>query len=294
MNKLLTFGCSFTDYNWSTWADILGREFDDFQNHGRGGAGNTYIFNRIMQCIAENQITDSSTVIVMWSNVIREDRYVDGEWIAPGCIYNQNTYSEGFMDFVDPIGLFIRDCAHVAAVTHALNSTGCTYHFLSMMPIDNAKEYLKLKWTEKILASDTVSQYKRKYKKYLDLIKPSMLEVVYNNNWYNKRDDLVKDKTWYDNLTVPENWFYDQQPEDSVLPGLDNLYNCNDRVKSFLCNKMNAQSIDEIVEFKLWERIDHHPTPLLHLEYLQKVLPEYKISEDNIQRVINENSTLSI
>jgi len=294
MKKLLAFGCSFTDYDWSTWADILGREFDDFENHGRCGAGNTYIFNHVMQCIAENKITDSSTVIVMWSNVIREDRYVNGEWITPGCIYNQNTYSEGFMDFVDPVGMFVRDCAHIAAVTHALDSTGCTYHFLSMMPIDNAREYLKLNWTEKILDSDTVSQYKRKYKKYLDLIKPSMLEVVYNNNWYNRRDDLVKDKSWYSNLTVPDNWFYDQQPEDSILPGLDNLYNCNDRVKSFLCDRMNAQSIDEIVEFKLWEHIDHHPTPLLHLEYLQKVLPEYKISEDNIQRVINENSTLSI
>ena len=294
MSQLFTFGCSFTSYNWSTWADILGREFDTFENYGLCGAGNTYIFNHIMQCVTENKITENSTVIVMWSNVIREDRLVKNEWIAPGCIYNQNSYNEGFMQYVDPAGMFVRDCAHIAAITHVLESIGCTFHFTSMMPLDNAKEYLKLKWTEKILSNDIVSSYKQKYKKYLNLVKPSMFEVIYNNNWYSRSKDLVKDKDWYNNLSIPDNWFYNQQPEDSILPDINNLNECNDRVKSFLCDKMNASSIEEIQQFELWKCIDHHPTPLLHLEYLQKVLPEYTISNSNIQKVKDENSTLSI
>lgn len=294
--QLFTFGCSFTSYNWSTWADILGREFDQFENLGISGAGNTYIFNKLMQCIAEGKIEKSSTVIVMWSNVIREDRYINNDWISPGCIYNQNTYQEGFMKFVDPVGLFIRDCAHIAAVTLALEQIGCKFIFLSMMPLDNAKEYLKLSWTQKILADDTVSLYKRKYKKYFDLVRPSMLDVVYNGNWYNRRDELVKDRDWYKQLYVPDNYFWDQKPEDSVIPSIEDLENnnitCNSRAVSFLLDKMNAETIEEILEFRLWEKVDHHPTPMHHLEYLQKVLPEYTISKENIQRVKDEDSAL--
>ena len=296
MSELFTFGCSFTSYNWSTWADILGREFDLYENHGRGGAGNTYIFNSILQCIAERKISESSTVIVMWSNTIREDRYVGDDWIAPGCIYNQNTYNEGFMEYVDPVGFFIRDCAHISATLLALKHTGCQYIFLSMMPLDNAKEYLRLSWTQKLLNNDTVSEYKRKYQGFFDLVRPSMLDVVYRGNWYNRRNELVKDRSWYEQLCVPYNYFYDQKPEDSILPTIQDLehgnINRNSRSTSFLLDKMNAETIEEILEFRLWERVDHHPTPLLHLEYLQKVLPEFTIGEENIQRVKDEDSAL--
>ena len=32
MNRLFAFGCSLTFYWWPTWADILVREFDHFEN----------------------------------------------------------------------------------------------------------------------------------------------------------------------------------------------------------------------------------------------------------------------
>lgn len=283
MSKLITFGCSFTQWeSWSTWADILGREFDSFINLGKNGAGNTYIFNHVMQCIAQEQITADTTVIIMWSNVIREDRYVDNSWIVPGCLYNQRTYGPAFMQYVDPVGLFVRDCAHIAAVTHALTNTGCTFHYLSMMPMDSVKEYLKLNFVESLMRSDTVSVYKRKYKKYLDLIKPSVLEVVYNNNWYTRRDDLVKDRAWYSEL-------------GDDLPSIDDIVNkrVTQQQQEFLCTAMNAETLQEIIDFKLWERIDHHPTPLLHLEYLDSVLPEYTISTANREQIAHEDSTLS-
>ena len=45
--RIFTFGCSFTNYLWSTWANILGYEFREaeFYNFGKSGAGNQYIFN---------------------------------------------------------------------------------------------------------------------------------------------------------------------------------------------------------------------------------------------------------
>ena len=38
MTRLFTFGCSFTQYWWPTWADILGYQHDFYENWGRCGA----------------------------------------------------------------------------------------------------------------------------------------------------------------------------------------------------------------------------------------------------------------
>ena len=43
MSRLFTFGCSFTNYRWSSWADCLAPEFDYFENWGQAGGGNHYI-----------------------------------------------------------------------------------------------------------------------------------------------------------------------------------------------------------------------------------------------------------
>ena len=41
--RLFTFGCSFTDYRWATWANILAYELDcEFHNFGKSGAGNQF------------------------------------------------------------------------------------------------------------------------------------------------------------------------------------------------------------------------------------------------------------
>ena len=37
MSRLFTFGCSFTNYAWPTWADFLGLEFEHFENWGVSG-----------------------------------------------------------------------------------------------------------------------------------------------------------------------------------------------------------------------------------------------------------------
>ena len=59
-----------------------------------------------MQAIADNDINKDTTVIVMWSSIIREDRFIDMHWMSPGNIYNQNRYNDAFMEYVDPVGFF--------------------------------------------------------------------------------------------------------------------------------------------------------------------------------------------
>ena len=56
MSRLFTFGCSFTHWSWPTWADILGREFDEYENWGQRGGGNVFIFHSLIECYKKNKL----------------------------------------------------------------------------------------------------------------------------------------------------------------------------------------------------------------------------------------------
>ena len=63
--RLFTFGCSFTEWIWATWANILAYELDvPFYNFGKPGAGNYYIANQISQADAIFNFTKDDLVIV--------------------------------------------------------------------------------------------------------------------------------------------------------------------------------------------------------------------------------------
>ena len=117
------FGCSFTSYYWPTWADIFGKEFEYFENWGQSGGGNQFIFNSLMECVVKNKISKDDTVIIMWTNISREDRYVNHKWITPGNIFNQSTYTQDFIkEFADIRGYLIRDLNTIFATQNILKS----------------------------------------------------------------------------------------------------------------------------------------------------------------------------
>lgn len=82
MRRLFVFGCSFTNYVWPTWADLLGVEFDYYENWGKEGIGNRAIAERVSECYAKNKFTKDDVVIVQWSSHLRYDWYKD--------IFNKN------------------------------------------------------------------------------------------------------------------------------------------------------------------------------------------------------------
>lgn len=129
MKRLFTFGCSFTNYEWSTWADCLAPEFDFFENWGQQGQGNHYIFNSIIEADLRNKFRSGDTVVVCWTDVIREDRYLDGWKI----IHVKNHISK----FTER-GCLIRDLAYIRAIKLLLESRpGVVWKFTSMVPLSN-------------------------------------------------------------------------------------------------------------------------------------------------------------
>jgi hypothetical protein len=142
MSRLFAFGCSFTNYRWSTWADCIAPEFDYFENWGQSGAGNHYIFNSIMEADQRHHFGAGDTVVVCWTNVMREDRYTD-RWQTLGNITTCPIYNPEYVkDAITERGCLIRDIAMIKATESFLhNCAGVNLKFLSMCNIMNPRQF---------------------------------------------------------------------------------------------------------------------------------------------------------
>jgi hypothetical protein len=182
MKRLLAFGCSFTNYRWSTWADCLAPEFDSFENWGQVGGGNHYIFNSVMEADQRQRFGVNDTVIVCWSTFLRDDRYVNKKWHTLGSMFSCPIYNPEYLKtHVDERGYVIRDFAFIKAVKTLLESRpGLTWKFLSLA---NLKAGPRCE-TEPGEPSDVMSVYGD----VLDSILPSYQEVLYPTGWPNRVD----------------------------------------------------------------------------------------------------------
>ena len=85
--KLITFGCSFTDYSWPTWADIIALDLDcEYENWAIGGGGNQQIARRILYRDQEFGWKDTDLIMVQWTSITREDRFYSTRWVSQGSV----------------------------------------------------------------------------------------------------------------------------------------------------------------------------------------------------------------
>lgn len=185
--RFFAFGCSFTASGTRpTWADIVGRHFNEYQNWGRGGMGNQFIFNQLIECNHRNKFTNDDTVMIMWSSITREDRYIKEKsgWFGKGNIYWSADYPQDFIkNFTCERGYLIRDLAVIAAAKQLLKHWRVNYEMFAMMPIGLA---------ESVNQHDSNNQdVYDLYKDVLADLKPSVYEVIFNSsNWNDKQSDF--------------------------------------------------------------------------------------------------------
>jgi len=263
VSRFFAFGCSFTQYRWPTWADILGKTFEYYENWGQPGAGNQYIFNSLIECDIVNTINPSDTVGIMWTNVYREDYYDNKGWVSRGNIFNAKNYA-----FTHSTrGYYIRDLATIYASKKILDSIGCQYFFTSMVPILNVDQYSDSKISGKDIDDLAVH-----YESLMRFIRPSVFESVFGYDWQSKKykpsSKPLQKK--YQEIAGPD-WpsfkNFMMEKFDGIKP---------DILKEILDeNRWNWNDLK-----KIGNREDWHPTPLEHLEYLELILPEYPINDD--------------
>lgn len=179
MSRLFTFGCSFTNYRWSTWADILGAHYDEYQNWGQSGAGNHYIFNSVMEADQRSQFSAGDTVVVCWTSSHREDRYT-ARWQTLGNIFYTDIYTKEYKQEITNRGCLIRDIAFIKAVKILLeNKPGVDWKFISM---HNMRHWDLWKATD--ADHDVVDVYQDVF----DCIGPSFRETLFPEQWPDRED----------------------------------------------------------------------------------------------------------
>lgn len=262
MTRFFAFGCSFTNSKNPTWADIVARQYSHYENWGQAGAGNSFIFYSLMECNKRNKITCNDVVMIMWSSIGREDRYVNGEWLTPGSIYNQTEYDENFVKkFTDPTGYLLRDAAHLTGAKAILDNIGCKYYFFSIVPFNVPDDNIF-----KIFSTD--SKIEKLYNSEFDAVKPSVYETIFNYNWYSREGIRETDKLQNEyNIKRGDDWPDWEQFISQDFTGISNT----------IIDEINNEN--EFSNRYLY-RYDTHPVPAEYLEYLDTVVPELDISQE--------------
>jgi len=131
-NRIFTFGCSFTDYVWPTWADMILYGNEGF-NMGIRGVGNEAILYRLLEVDRKYKLNNEDTVIIIFTTPIRWDLIIsnNSEWSG----FGQTTTSslskyENELYTVD--GLIFKSMHTINLIKDFLDKKGVRYVFGSV------------------------------------------------------------------------------------------------------------------------------------------------------------------
>jgi len=270
MTRLFTFGCSFTKFYWPTWADILGQEFDYYENWGEIAGGNQFIFNSIIECNQRNKFTPNDTIIVMWSTILREDRYIQnrGGWFLSGNIYFAPVYSEKQKkELLCERGFLIRDLSTISAAKNLLEFWNVNYYMSSIM------------------------QFEVVYDDVMDLYQSALLDFK----------PTINDSIAFEPGRQGRNFFTKlKTPSKHDVNNLKDRYNlCKGKEWPKFEVFFNGDYIDPVIKedikkynlYDIFFSITHeeadHPSPAEHLLYVQKVFKEFTVSDKTVSWINN-------
>ena len=138
VRRLFTFGCSFTDYNFDTWANILGDYYSksEFYNYGAPGAGNVAIASKITQASILHQFNEDDLIVVCWTSFLRESRILSdqNQWANTGSVLTNKFYDIKFTKkFVNKTHYLLETLTQIHLVQSLLSGTGSRFYYLFMM-----------------------------------------------------------------------------------------------------------------------------------------------------------------
>ena len=131
--RFFAFGCSFTNHNWPTWADIIGKDIEVYANWGKQAAGNYFIFNSAMEADARYNFTKDDLVIIFWTIKEREDRYSGNEWVHFSPYNIEANYGKEWTEkyYFDNRHYLMRDITLIKATQDILKTKECDWANLS-------------------------------------------------------------------------------------------------------------------------------------------------------------------
>ena len=251
--RLFTFGCSMTRYYWPTWADILGQQWEFFENWAEPAGGNPFIFDSVIECDARNTFTPNDQILVMWSGIARIDYYQLNHW---GHCHNVFAKDKSTFPYSCPDGYEILSYPLFKALDQYLKSKNLNYKFFSFLPYDSTSKaglvykdiFLKIKHIDFNLA-------------------PTRIKTLESSVEVKLLYERLKGKDW---------------------PTLDKILEKNYNVSNKEIEKEIKQFIDIIESdphYKLTshDRIDYHPLPLDHYSIVKHIAPDLTIEKSTVE-----------
>jgi hypothetical protein len=211
--RFFAFGCSFTNYKWLTWADIIGNDIEYYENWGSPGAGNHFIFNSVIEADARYNFKKDDLIIIFWSTKEREDRYHNNTWLSDTISTQEKTYGKEWVNKfgIDTRGFLIRDMAYMKAIQTILKNKEC--------------DWANFSWYEFFNSEELREPFKKSTNKkpLLNLWKEKSQEVYQGGDIADLFDDRDVIKLYQDvftNMDATYKWFDDGRIESR--PTLDN------------------------------------------------------------------------
>jgi hypothetical protein len=137
MSRIFTFGCSFVDYTWPTWADIILYNNNGY-NFGISGGGFDSILYRILESDRKYKFTPSDKIIVIFTTPLRLDVMLYGNsesknlyWVAAGQFTNTS-----YLKYNDELfcidGLIYKSYNNIILIDNYLKNKKLNYIFGSV------------------------------------------------------------------------------------------------------------------------------------------------------------------
>jgi hypothetical protein len=223
--RLFAFGCSYTQYAWATWPEIVAYDLQiPMYNAARAGAGNQFIANLLSQANQLYKFNPDDLVMISWSGFLREDRWIRDSWRVHGDFnqipsvfqYPESVMSDKFIeDFSDPTGYYVRDFATVALVKDMLESCGCQHHMFSIYDIPFVYDSENTEFSNK---AHTLSRMMDLYQGVMSGILGSFDSVLWNSDQHaHKSPQALErwDNKWTDwHPTTDEQFLFLQRTFD--------------------------------------------------------------------------------
>lgn len=174
--RLFAFGCSFTNYVWITWPEILAHSLDcELYNFATPLNSNNLIFNTVMQADSYFNFNSTDLVMICWSGILRDAKFVDGSWRRTSGAHNFHTFGDYFFkNMVDPLGYLIETLAFIKGSTELVDRRKSQFHQFSMSGILIDEFNPKLEF----LTVEHLTKLKKLYQPYMDRLYPSMCQVL--------------------------------------------------------------------------------------------------------------------
>lgn len=250
MNRLFTFGCSFTQYNWPTWADIIGQSFDHYENWGKCGIGNYVISSRILECDHVNKINENDTVLVMFTSVPRIDIY-NNMWYPNGNILQARLYDyekRWVENNWSAEQAYYTTWMAIRGTKYLLEQLGCNYKIMKAFNITTYENTDDVSFENILERVD--GHYYNFYKEYNNDIN-QYFDIDISMTEWRERDINYENKTWRNSTN-----------------------NC------YTFKKWQRETN--------W--VDYHPTIRIHEAWCKEMLPELytnHVDVDNLESFIN-------